>query len=83
MEACRDEVSAPHGYILNMPHSGMSRIIIKNVPNQDFNLVGGFMIEARDIVMAIVSLFVGALIGLMIGLWQVASESPVPLSELL
>ncbi len=41
------------------------------------------MIEARDIVMAIVSLFVGALIGLMIALWQVASESPVPLSELL
>ncbi len=41
------------------------------------------MIEARDIVMAIVCLFVGALIGLMIGLGQVASESPVPLSELL
>ncbi len=83
MEACRDEVSAPHEYILNMPHSGMSRIIFKNAPNQDFNLVEGFMIEARDIVMAIVSLFVGALIGLMIGLWQVASESPVSLSELL
>ena len=83
MEACRDEVSAPHGYILNMPQRGTSSIIFKNVSNRGFNLVGEFMIEAIDIVLAIVSVFVGALIGLMIGLWQVASESPVPLSELL
>ena len=41
------------------------------------------MIEASDIVLAIVSVFVGALIGLIIGLWQIVSESPIFLFELL